>query len=509
MGKFLLSSGVMVGVYYPSRTNTTTIMNNQKWVTTQKSATVLSLDPKNPRLAQISGQATERELLAELVSKEDVHGIAKSIVENGYFPNEVLVAVREGKKLIIAEGNCRLAACKLLISPEAAPTSFQSKFRILAAKANLSQLKAIPVSIAPSREATFPILLTRHTKPPVSMWDPAMQSKFYKQVIDAGWSIPQISTASGQPESRVREDLRDYHLYEMACRLDLPAGVAETVRNPHKFPLSTLGRIFGRSEARHFFGIEVNDNGEVVGIVPEAEFIKGFEKVVTDVAKGEKTSRTLNTTSDIVNYLGKFPAANTPDTKKKGKFTAASFRKGASSPVAVKPTVKPRRPVRGPTGLIPNTVACNVANQRVIHVFDELRHLSPEKFPNACAVLLRSFLELSVHCYLDSKGQINAMAAEYQAELTAWNTNNPQKPPRKMPTDWTPTLEKMMNRLLDPSKALLPPGHLTKALPKILHDEQQLFAFNLCVHNSTYHPDDRQLRASWARLEELMKAILA
>ena len=46
-----------------------------------------------------------------------------------------------------------------------------------------------------------------------------MQAKFYKQVIEAGWSIDSIVRASGQTETKVRENLRDYHLYEMACIL--------------------------------------------------------------------------------------------------------------------------------------------------------------------------------------------------------------------------------------------------------------------------------------------------
>ena len=173
------SSGSIHGDYFPSmpvdfiyfpinleiRLGKT--MSNSTWQTTTKSAAALSLDPKNPRLAQISQQATDRELLEELVTKEDVFGIAKSIVENGYFQNEVLVAVREGGKTIVAEGNCRLAACKLLVSPDAAPAKFQAKFRALAANANLMQLKQIPICIAPSRETTFPILLKRHTKIPI------------------------------------------------------------------------------------------------------------------------------------------------------------------------------------------------------------------------------------------------------------------------------------------------------------------------------------------------------
>jgi len=59
-------------------------MSGSTWQSTTRSATALSLDPKNPRLAQITEQATERELLAELVVKEDIYSIAKSIVLKCY-----------------------------------------------------------------------------------------------------------------------------------------------------------------------------------------------------------------------------------------------------------------------------------------------------------------------------------------------------------------------------------------------------------------------------------------
>src|ERR1700722_15805211 len=154
-----------------------------KWKTVTKSATALLLDAKNPRLAAITNQSSQLELVAALVNKEDIYPLAKSIAESGYFQSEVLVAVRESSKLIIIEGNCRLAASKLLISPEIAPANVQGKFRALANKADLSQLKAIPICIAPSREATYPLVLKRHTKLPISKWVPVMQAKFYRQLF--------------------------------------------------------------------------------------------------------------------------------------------------------------------------------------------------------------------------------------------------------------------------------------------------------------------------------------
>jgi hypothetical protein len=485
-------------------------MSGSKWETTTRNATALSLDSKNPRLAQITQQSTERELLEELVAKEDVHSLARSIAESGYFPNEVLVANRDGHKTVVVEGNRRLAACKLLISPDAAPTIHQARFRGLSAKANLAQLKAIPICIAPSREATHAIVLKRHTKLPISKWEPPMQAKFYRQLLDSGLSIEEIVKSSGQSEAEVRENLRNHHLYEMACRLDLPADIVGKVHDPHLFPLSTLGRVFDVPTARKFFGVEVDQNGEIHGKIPEDEFTKGFGKLVADLVRGDTTSRSLNKASDITNYLSKFPAANRPSVKKKGSFTSSSFRLTAVVPSSAAPSKpKAKLPSKPQVGLIPNTIGCNISNQRVKNLFEELRRLSPEKFPNACAFLFRCFLEMAVFYYLDSKGEIKAMLTEFQTEVAAQNAKSPPDKQRQVPPHWTPDLNGMMKRMRDPKRGLIPSGHISKALGKTLDDEQELFALNLYIHNPTYHPDGAKLRTTWVRFEELMKVMLA
>jgi len=50
-------------------------------------------------------------------------------------------------------------------------------------------------------------------------------------------------------------------------------------------------------------------------------------------------------------------------------------------------------------------VKCRVSNPRIVKIFDELQKLKPvERYPNACAAMLRILLELSMGHYLDRKG---------------------------------------------------------------------------------------------------------
>ena len=109
-------------------------MSYSGWKATRKSAGALQLDPANPRIPPSSKTLSQSELITELVTHDDVYQLALNIQANGFFPTEPLVAIREKGKYYVAEGNRRLAACKLLANPDAAPEDFRSRFKLLSAK---------------------------------------------------------------------------------------------------------------------------------------------------------------------------------------------------------------------------------------------------------------------------------------------------------------------------------------------------------------------------------------
>ena len=81
----------------------------------------LCLDKDNPRLAEfaLGDKPTQQELLKILWQKVAVDEVAMSIAARGYFPHEPLFVEEEGDKLVVIEGNRRLAAVKLLLDAEA------------------------------------------------------------------------------------------------------------------------------------------------------------------------------------------------------------------------------------------------------------------------------------------------------------------------------------------------------------------------------------------------------
>jgi hypothetical protein len=106
-------------------------MNDYRdWPERTMNVTSLYLDSRNPRIPHATGDIKQRELAAQLLEHDRVYELAKDITEQGYFPTEVLIGVEEGGRKVIVEGNRRLAALKLLLSPEFAPSKYQKKSAI-------------------------------------------------------------------------------------------------------------------------------------------------------------------------------------------------------------------------------------------------------------------------------------------------------------------------------------------------------------------------------------------
>jgi hypothetical protein len=84
--------------------------------------TDLHFDRSNPRLAEfgIEEKTTDEEILKILWDAMDVRELVQSIAASGFFPNEALIVTQEKNQWVVIEGNRRLAAVKVLLSPSAA-----------------------------------------------------------------------------------------------------------------------------------------------------------------------------------------------------------------------------------------------------------------------------------------------------------------------------------------------------------------------------------------------------
>ena len=265
----------------------------------------LRLDPANPRIPAGSNSTSQRDIIAELVRNDNVLSLAKSIARNGFYPNEIPVTFvsKDDKKRYVVEGNRRVAAVKCLLSPEATPSEFKSKFQQLSNVANLKAIESLNVVTAPDRKATMPLLLDRHTHLQIEKWSRPMQAQFLQRLHADGMTVEEIAAYSRSTVSDVRSMLRADALYKAACSIDFGPKLNDKVRSPRKFPLSTLERLFESKVVLDFFGLEKDDTKLLKGKIKKDEFIKGFSKVVRDVTEKKVNSRNLNNASSIRGYL--------------------------------------------------------------------------------------------------------------------------------------------------------------------------------------------------------------
>ncbi|UOZ07905.1 ParB N-terminal domain-containing protein [Amycolatopsis sp. WQ 127309] len=84
----------------------------------------LQLDPHNVRL-ELSDGVTEGDIMQDLFSNEKVLDLVDGIAKVGYLTHEIPIVVRRNKKLVVAEGNRRVAALKSIQNPYLAPQFYQ------------------------------------------------------------------------------------------------------------------------------------------------------------------------------------------------------------------------------------------------------------------------------------------------------------------------------------------------------------------------------------------------
>jgi hypothetical protein len=162
----------------------------------------LDLDLMNPRLTSLSGVRTQDTLLAMLWEEGALDELALSIYENGYFSEEPLIAIKDGARIVVVEGNRRLATVKLLRSEQLRNRLRATDLPKLS-KSQLEALDELPVCIYPNRKTLWPYLGFRHVNGPMT-WDSWSKAQYIAQVSrDFGLKLDDIAKSIGDKNQTV------------------------------------------------------------------------------------------------------------------------------------------------------------------------------------------------------------------------------------------------------------------------------------------------------------------
>ncbi len=138
--------------------------------------------------------------------------------------------------------------------------------------------------------------------------------------------------------------------------------------------------------------------------------------------------------------------------------------------------------------MIPRDNTLEVTNARINQIFAELLDLSAEKYPNACSVLLRTFIELSADHYLEERKvvadeKIRNLTLAKKIKQVAKDLHGRRKITNK--------LKKAMEAFADSNNVMQP----------------RLVTFHQYVHNQYVLPNATDLYGAWDELAPFMERI--
>ena len=434
----------------------------------------LLLDTQNARLGdeQPSQQAASRSLAEQQEHRLVV--LARDIVEHGVDPTNLPAVLATGdqrRRYVVVEGNRRLLALKALETPSIVSGTLSAKdFRALQA------------------------LSARYHQAPIS----ELTCVLFDDQAELDHWVRLRHTGSNEGAGLVTWDSNEIDRYRArhgGGRGRTPGGQVldfmERIDGPgsSRGILTSLTRLVNSPAVRAAVGLE-KSQGELTTRFPSEEVAKGLRRILEDLRSGTVKVSDIYHEPQRRKYIESFTSADLPDpgTALGQPIPLADLRPGQTPTSSTKPATKPRakaRPKAAPrTSVIPSTCRLNPKMPRLNTIYNELLTLSVETYPNAAAVSLRVFVELSVDQYMDDHSlprgeelykRLKAVAAHLEAA-------------GKIPAD----LRKVIDRVANTQKTVLAASTTT---------------FNQYVHNAFAMPKPMELYAMWDELQPFMEKV--
>jgi hypothetical protein len=177
----------------------------------------LYLDAKNPRLLAQGG--SQRELLETMWRDFVAEEVALSIAKNGFWEYEPLIVARENNRLIVIEGNRRLAAVKLLLDDTERKRVGATSLPVISGKRR-DELQSLPV-ILTTRSDVWQYVGYKHVNGPQA-WQSYSKAQYIAWVHnELQVPLDQIAETIGDKHATVQRLYRSLMVLEQAERNSL------------------------------------------------------------------------------------------------------------------------------------------------------------------------------------------------------------------------------------------------------------------------------------------------
>jgi len=427
----------------------------------------LYVDKANPRMER---KESERAAIQALASSQPskLKALAADIADSGLDPMHSIGVIPDTSvdvkdAYVVVEGNRRVSALKLLETPMLAEGAVSdgmlkewSKLSNQFHKAPITSIEVIVFD--PSEDDYRHWIRLRHTGENdgvgVVKWSPEMQRRFDNE------------------KSPVLQ------LYRRAIDEEYVSEAARARLSQSRI-FTTFERVVEDPEVQKRIGMELRNNGtELYSVVPDKTLLGKMGKIIDRLTDPKVNVGNVYHKQDresfIVGVLGK----NVP---KPGKMHAFGNEDGKKAAPAKK-SAKRKKPTRERTTIVPDDFVLSIPQARINDLYDELKRLNVNDFPNAAAALIRIFVELSVEEYIEANG------------------SNYATPVR--------TGDGIKEKLKKTARYMQDEGDMSEEEARPIYrysdDTDSMFSkktFNAYIHDRTSHPAPGDLKLVWNSLQ--------
>lgn len=268
----------------------------------------LKFDSRNPRFYRLNEDSNSDErIVEEMIDDESVADLMRSIGQQGYFPGEPLLVVKEGDDYTVVEGNRRLAAVKLLTReldpPEKKTRTVQD---IIQSSTKIDTLSKLPCLIYEAREDVLRFIGYRHITG-VKEWDALSKAKYLKEIKETFYAedglndeiiFKKLAAEIGSRADYVALLLTSLSIYDKARDSEF----YKLRMNDNDVEFSLITTALGYKDITTWLGLETKKDYNLVGL--DEDNLKNLFKWMfvadEDGLTSLRDSRNLSKLADIV-----------------------------------------------------------------------------------------------------------------------------------------------------------------------------------------------------------------
>lgn len=480
---------------------------NTTWKDEKVKISKLNLDLQNPRLPKHIKDLNDASSVRNyLLKKEGVFKIARSIANNGYHRSAVAITCEENGKLVVLDGNRRLAACQLLLDPKLALDARDIKeLEKLNSILDKKQLDSVKITIAPSRKEAEKEIWDIHVNQLLKTWQVLQKLRMYRNLIDSGeYTIESASFEYGISKAKFEKELSKLYFYEQILE---NLSKTEDEDELLKSGFNKIDRLILSVNGKKLLKYEVDDKG-AVAVKNQKDFaakIKSLVPFIVDSAKVNAQATQDELVSQVFNKIDpvSFPVIKV-DLEEKGVPKSTVLISNEAKKVK-KGTVAKK-------DWITNSEYLSYGGaEKVKQLFKEMKDMEPTSNKITAVISLRVLLESSLYFQLQSKKHISKIEKDYKNKIKIGNTERAKKgKPALLPKqNWSPSFREMLDYIMEESTLVIKDPLTRDALSGVIKGEKNFVEdLNKFIHNVHYIPKKDDAEKIWSQFGRLLFGII-